>query len=122
LFSPPFNATTVRFLGFVYFVITVCTWFHLTTFLPRREDWETKIQDMKLPMYIVVDMGSSLVSALGFGKPYTPTVITVVGFFVNFGLAIIFPGLLEWLQNTLLLLCAHALLFQFFWGWWCRFY
>jgi hypothetical protein len=98
-----------------------CSWQHIL-FMPSRQNWKVKSDDKRAPVYMLLGMGPSLVSALGFGKPYSPAVITVVGFFVKFGLTLIFPGLLEWLQNKLLVLCVHALFFQLFWRWGRRFY
>jgi hypothetical protein len=56
----------------------------------------------------MLNIEASLISALGFGKPYSSAVITVIGFFVNFWISLVFPGVMDWNEKTLSVLVVLA--------------
>lgn len=97
----------------------VCVGFHIS-FMPEMKDWNVKLNDTKIPVYTLIGIATSVVSALGFGKPYSPALVTIFGFFVNISVSWFFPGLLDWLEKSCLLAVVFVLLIEFFWKWWVR--
>lgn len=88
--------------------------------MPEMKDWNVKLNDTKIPVYTLIGIATSVVSALGFGKPYSPALVTIFGFFVNISVSWFFPGLLDWLEKSCLLAVVFVLLIEFFWKWWVR--
>ncbi len=120
-FFLPCNSITVLFLVVVFFAALACTYYHIK-FFPSREVWKIRPVDPTTPIYTMFNIETLLISALGFGKPYSPAVITVIGFFVNFWISLIFPGVMYWNEKTLSVLVVLALSCQFFWSRVCQIY
>ncbi len=86
--------------------------------MPERKDWKKNTVDGKMIVYMVIGLGTVLVSSLGFGKPYSPAVISSVGFLVNGLVGWFYPGLYDWLDKSCLVLVVFTLFFELFWKWW----
>ena len=104
------------FNGFVLFDDN-CAGYHIS-FMPKMKDWNVKLNDRKIPVYTLIGLAMSLASALGFGKPYSPALITIFGFLVNTFISWFFSGLLDWLEKSCLLVVVFGLLIEFFWKLW----
>ncbi len=67
------------------------------------------------PLYSLITLISTLVGALGFGKPYSPAIITTIGFVSNnlFAWFVGLPGMVDWVDKLISLIVVVALLVQY---------
>ncbi len=83
-------------------------------FLPVKEILKKKSTDRKMSVYTLIGIITSLVAALGFGQPYSPTVITIIRFFANFLHRFCCRVLWTGLRN-LFYCCGVCFIYSVFW-------
>jgi hypothetical protein len=113
-----FNVVHAGILVLCLVFIIVFVRVHLSVF-PSWEGLKLKPRDSMAPMYSVVAVITSLVGALGFGRPYSPATVTICGFFLN-GIVVgpLAPGLWDWMDKFIGLVVPIVLLVQYFYR--CR--
>jgi hypothetical protein len=100
-------------------IVLICFYLHIS-FEPSWEELKIRPTDQKAPIYSTLGLFTSIVGALAFGKPFTPTVIIAVGFVFNPIIAGLFglPGMVDWVEKLISFVVYFVILGMYLWRWW----
>ncbi len=79
------------------------------------KDFYAKSTDRKGPLFIVLGVLTNLPTAAGFGKPYAPSMIGIIGFIVSVFVCLGVSGLWGWCERFMVAVLPLAVGVQFFW-------
>ena len=101
-------------MGYILVYLVFVLYIHFCSF-PDSVALMEPPKDLKPAMYSVVNICSLLVSALAYGRPYSPFVIFFCGYFVSVLVAIRYKGSLDWSEKLITIVTIIYLVVKYLW-------